>query len=97
FGQDVAYDAEAERAYAVRDERVILVFDTASNELVGTIGPLEDAPISAIAVDQTSGRIYLGRFNGITAAGEGSIHLDDGVEVDRFAAGLVPPYIDCGR
>src|SRR5690606_36153570 len=97
FGQDVAYDAEAERAYAVRDERVILVFDTASNELVGTIGPLEDAPISAIAVDQTSGRIYLGRFNEFTAAGEVSIHLDDGVEVDRFAAGIVPTYIDFGR
>lgn len=92
-GQDAAFAPDAERAYVVRGERTILVFDTAANDLADTIGPIDGEPISALTVDEESGRLYLGRFNGFTAAGDVSIHLIDGAEVERFDAGIVPTYI----
>lgn len=93
FGQDAFLAEEDQRIYAVLDGASVLVFDTDSNSLVETLGPFEGAQIGAVAYDAGADRLYLGRSNGFTAAGEVSIHTPDGDEIDRFAAGVVPSYI----
>lgn len=90
-GQDAYLGVDEDLAFAVLDGSTILRFDTDDNVLGGSIGPIEGAPISAVAYDD--GRLYLGRSNGFTARGDVSIHLLDGGEVARFEAGIVPTYV----
>lgn len=67
-------------------------FDTRTNAASGEVA-VPGAPVSSIAVDEASGRLYLGR---LTADGAGDIvtvHERDGAEIDRFSVGAVPTAI----
>ncbi len=93
-GQDAFYAADEHAVFVVRDERSVLVFDTRTNSRLETIGPFEGQPISSVAFDDHSGRLYLGRSNGFSQAGEVSVHdRAGGEELDRFTAGVVPTFI----
>ena len=96
-GQDAYYAPEEEVAFVVLDGTTLLQFRTDTNAQLASFGPFDGPPISAVARDPQDGRLYLGRSNGFTAAGEVSIHLPDGSEVARFDAGIVPTYVAFAR
>lgn len=92
-GQDAFLSMKDRAAFVVKDERSVLVFDTEMNILEEELGPFGSQPISAVAFDERSNRLYLGRSNGFTQAGEVSIHDRSGTELDRFTAGVLPAHI----
>lgn len=96
-GQDAYYAREEEVVFVVLEGTTLLRFRTDTNTQLASFGPFDGRPISAVSRDPQDGRLYLGRPNGFTAAGEVSIHLPDGSEVARFDAGIVPTYIDFAR
>lgn len=92
-GQDAYHASDENAVFVVKDERSVLVIDTQTNSLAEELGPFDGQPLSAVAYDDRSDRIYLGRSRGFTQAGEVSIHDRSGAEIDRFTAGVVPTYI----
>ena len=92
-GQDAFLAPTVQVAFVVKDERSLLVFDTESHDLEEEIGPFSGPALSAVAYDDQSGRLYLGRSRGFTQAGEVSIHDRSGTELDRFTAGVAPAFI----
>lgn len=92
-GQDAFFAADEALVFVVKDERSVLVFDTEGNALNEEIGPFSGQTLSAVAYDERSDRLYLGRSNGFTQAGEVSIHDRSGTEIDRFTVGVLPAYI----
>jgi len=92
-GQDAALAPASGLMYAVRDASTLMRFDAGSNVLLDEIGPFDGAGIGAIAIDETAGRLYLGRVPGFTEAGEVTIHELSGQQIERFQAGVAPTYI----
>jgi DNA-binding beta-propeller fold protein YncE len=92
-GQDAFYAPGAEEAYAVEDGETILRFDTAANRLAATLGPLAGDPIGAVAYDDGSGRLYVGRVAGFTDAGAVTLHDREGALQGSFPAGIAPTFI----
>ena len=92
-GQDAFHAPEEELVFVVLESSTILLFDTDDHLVTDTIGPLDGPPIGAVAFDSFSDRLYVGRSNGFTEAGEVSTFTMDGASIGRFPAGVVPAYI----
>lgn len=92
LGQDAAFSASRDEAFVVAGAR-ILRFDTATNTADGGFD-VGGEGISAVAFDDTSGRLYLGRMNATSPyAADGLVTIHDpatGAETGRFAAGVLP-------
>lgn len=91
-GQDAFFAEDEATVFVVKDESSVLLFDTEGNTLEEEIG-FSGEPLSAVAYDEGSDRLYLGRSHGFAQAGEVSVHDRSGTEIDRFTAGVVPTYI----
>jgi hypothetical protein len=94
LGADAAYSAAREEAWAVVGGAVVR-FDTRANARAGTV-PIGGAPIGAVAYDDTSDQLYLGRLDptsGFSADGFVSVHDRAGAELRRFPAGVIPGAI----
>ena len=95
LGQDAAFSASRDEAFVAKGAGY-LRFDTAENALVGTIA-VPGAALSAVAVDDATGRLYLGRLDPDSPfAADGFVSIHDpatGVEMGRFAAGVIPGAI----
>jgi len=89
-GQDVYYSDDAQEVYAVLRDRRILRFNTRTNQASGVIGPVEGPAIGAIAYDAAAEYLYLGRVTGFATAGYVTVHARNGMEVNRFTAGIAP-------
>jgi outer membrane protein assembly factor BamB len=89
-GQD-AYRA-GEAIFAVRDQDTVLRFDAETNALAEAI-PAAGDPIGAIAFDEVTERLYLGRVAGFDVAGSVTIHEADGTQVGIFMVGVAPAFI----
>ena len=92
-GQDAYYAAAAEEAYVVKKDSTLLRLDTAANAHAATIGPIDAAPIGAVAYDVTQRRLYVGHVPGFDQSGTVTIHRRDGTQVSSFTAGVAPTYI----
>ena len=92
LGQDTWHDASSQRMFFVTDAG-ILVFDTATNEQHMSIQINGDEDIGGIAYDPVADRLYAARITDFTSSGFVSVHTLDGVEVDRFSAGVGPTAI----
>ncbi|HEX8385274.1 MAG TPA: hypothetical protein VF576_03765 [Rubricoccaceae bacterium] len=91
LGQDAAFSAANDEAYAVVGSGLVR-FDTDTNTLAGRI-EIGGADIGAVAYDDATDRLYLGRLDPTSpyaADGFVSVHDRAGVEVSRFAAGVIP-------
>lgn len=94
LGTDAAMSLANEEAFAIVGNE-ILRFNTASNTLAGRF-TVAGAPIGAIAYDEASDELYLGRLDpasGFSADGFVSVHSRTGVELRRFSAGVIPASI----
>lgn len=92
-GQDAYYVPGTEELYVVKNADTILRFNTATNTLAGEIGPLQGAPIGAVAYDPVRARLYLGRAPSFTESGQVTIHERDGTPIGSFTAGIAPTYV----
>ncbi|HEX9950740.1 MAG TPA: hypothetical protein VGB53_03155 [Rubricoccaceae bacterium] len=94
LGQDAAFSVRnAEMFVAVGTE--VLRFDTRTNVLAGRIA-VGGADIAAVAYDDASDRLFLGRLNSAnpySADGVVTAHDRAGAEVARYAAGVIPGAI----
>ncbi|HEX8298844.1 MAG TPA: hypothetical protein VF594_06745, partial [Rubricoccaceae bacterium] len=94
LGQDAAFSARnAEMFVTVGTD--VLRFNTQANALAGRIA-VGGAEIAAVAYDDTSDRLLLGRLNAAnpySADGVVTAHDRTGVEVARYAAGVIPGAI----
>ena len=94
LGQDAAFSAATDEAYAVVGAG-LLRFDTSTNTLAGRI-EVAGTDIAAVAYDDATDRLYLGRLaatSPYSADGFVSVHDRAGIEVARFAAGVIPGAI----
>ena len=89
-GQD-AYRA-GESILTVRDQDTVLRFNAQTNVLIATI-PVSGDPIGAVAFDDRSERLDLGRVAGFDVAGSVTIHEADGTQAGVFTAGVAPTSI----
>lgn len=96
-GQDAFHAPEARVIYAVVNGRTLARFDTRTNTRAGTVGPLEGAPIGAVAYDARAERLYVGRVPGFSERGTVTIHDRTGAQVGSFAAGVAPAFITLAR
>ena len=89
-GQDTHYDPVTDRIFLVQDKR-LLVFDTTNNSQLDSIDIPGDESIGGVAYDAASDRLFLARITSFTTAGFVSIHnANNGMEMDRFDAGITP-------
>ena len=91
LGQDAAFSARNGEAYAVVGTGLTR-FDTRTNALAGRI-EIGGADIGAVAYDDASDRLYLGRLDAaspFSADGDVTVHDRTGAEVGRYAAGVIP-------
>ena len=97
LGTDAAYsDARDELFVAVGDR--VLVFDTDGNRRAGSLDV--GAGVSAVAYDDASDRLYLGRLDGpspFAAPGTVTVHDRQGTLLDTFGAGVIPTDIAFAR
>jgi hypothetical protein len=94
LGQDAAFSAANDEAYAVVGAGLVR-FDTETNTLSGRVG-VGGADISAVAYDDATDRLYLGRLDParpFAADGFVSVHDRAGTEVGRYVAGVIPGAI----
>jgi YVTN family beta-propeller protein len=96
-GQDAHYAPDAELLHVVVNKNRLVRINTATNEIVETIGPVSGAPVGAVAYDANRQELYLGRVPSFTEAGSVTIHDRDGTRTGAFAAGVVPTYITVDR
>ncbi len=97
LGQDAAISLAREEVYVVVGQ-TLRRFDTRTNAASGQI-EVPGAPISAVAYDDATDRLYLGRLDADSPyAGDGmvTVHTRDGAEVARFGAGVIPGAIAFG-
>ena len=91
LGQDAAYSAAREEITVVVGDGIVR-FDTRTNTRGATIA-VGGPEIAAVAYDDATDRLYLGRLNAQNPySGDGfvSIHARSGAEVGRFTAGVIP-------
>ncbi len=95
LGTDAAFSRTRDELF-VAAPGGLLRFDTAANAAAGRID-VPGAEISAVAVDDATGRLFLGRTdptNPYAADGSVTIHdADTGAETGRFGAGVLPSAI----
>lgn len=96
LGQDAAFSALNDEMYAVVGSGLAR-FDTRANALVGRV-EIGGADIGAVAYDDATDRLYLGRLaaapaNPFAADGFVSVHDRSGAETARYAAGVIPGAI----
>lgn len=94
LGQDAAFSARNDEAYAVVGAGLAR-FDTRANTLAGRV-EIGGAGIGAVAYDDATDRLYLGRLaatNPFSADGALTVHDRSGMEVARYAAGVIPGAI----
>lgn len=95
IGQDAAFSASRDELFVAFGD-ALLRFDTAANTLAGTV-PVAGGGLSAVAFDDASGRLYLGRQDPATPyAADGFVSVHDpatGAETARFGAGVIPGAI----
>ncbi len=91
-GQDTHYDPVSDRIFLVQD-KTLLVFDTTTNTQLANIDISGDESIGGVAYDAASDRLFLARITSFTTASFVSIHDMDGMEIDRFDAGVAPTTI----
>ena len=94
LGQDAAISHARDEVYVVVGQ-TLRRFDTRANVASGKID-VPGAPVSAVAYDDASDRLYLGRLNEANPyAGDGHVTVHDrsGAEVGRFEAGVIPSAI----
>lgn len=92
-GQDLYFNPDAQELYAVLRDGRVLRFNTRTNQAAGVMGPVEGAPIGAIAYDAAAEELYLGRVTGFATAGFVTVHARNGTEIRRFPAGIAPTAI----
>jgi hypothetical protein len=92
-GQDAFYSEEEQELYVVLDEDKVLRINTGANAIADTFGPLDGAPIGAVAYDADSDLLYLGRVPGFSSSGTVTVHDRAGVQVDSHPAGVAPSYL----
>lgn len=95
LGQDAAFSPLREEVYVVLGTSV-LRFDTDANALSATIEIGGDAPIGAVAYDDSADRLYVGRLDAdapFSADGFVTVHDRTGAEVARFGAGVIPSSV----
>lgn len=92
LGTDAAFSRSRDELF-VAAPGGLLRFDTATNTAAGRLD-VAGAEISAVAFDDATGRLFLGRMdvaNPYAADGAVTIHdADTGAETGRFAAGVIP-------
>ena len=101
LGQDAAFSAARDEAYAVVGSAV-LRFDTETNALAGRleIAGADASAIGAVAYDDATDRLFLGRLSASAPySGDGfvSVHDRSGAEVGRAGAGVIPGSIAFAR
>jgi YVTN family beta-propeller protein len=96
-GQDAHYAPDAELLHVVVSQDRLVRINTATNEIVETIGPVSGPPIGAVGYDANRQELYLGRVPSFTEAGRVTIHDRDGTRTGSFSAGVVPTYVTFSR
>ena len=97
LGQDAAISLGRDELYVVVGQ-TLRRFDTRANAANGQI-EVAGAPVSAVAYDDDTDRLYLGRLNAdspYAADGTVTVHTRDGAEVARFGAGVLPSAVAFG-
>lgn len=92
-GQDAYYADDIETLFVVVDGSTIRLVDTMTNTWSASIGPLDGAPIGAVAFDASSDILYVARVPGFTVSGSVSTFDLAGNELGSFAAGVAPSHI----
>lgn len=92
LGTDAALSASRDELF-VAAPGGLLRFDTAANAAAGRLD-VPDAEISAVAFDDATGRLFLGRMDPANPyAADGAVTIHDpatGAETGRFGAGVIP-------
>lgn len=96
-GQDAHYAPSAELLHVVIGQNRLVRINTETNEIVETIGPLQNDPIGAVAYDANRQELYVGRVPSFTDEGTVTIHERDGARIGSFPAGVLPTYITIRR
>ncbi len=96
-GQAAFFSPTEEELYVVVSANQLTRINTATNEVVTTLGPLDGDPIGAVAYDAVSEALYVGRVPGFTERGTVTVHDRDGTQTGSFQAGIAPTYIDFRR
>ncbi len=98
---DAAFSARHDEAFVVVGT-ALARFDTRTNTLIGyvEIDGAAASPVASVALDDASGRLYLGRFDAADptgAAGSVSVHDRTGALVGTARAGVAPVSIAFGE
>lgn len=95
LGQDAAFSASRNEVF-VAHAGGLLRFDTATNAPAGRLD-MSGAEISAVAFDDATGRLVLGRMSATNPyAADGFVSFHDpstGAETGRFEAGVIPSAV----
>ena len=92
IGLSVFHSPNTNEIFLVRDGNTVLRFDTRSNLIVDEM-TISGSPIGAIAYDDLTEKLYLGRVPGFAQNGSVTIHERDGTQTGSFAAGIAPAQI----
>lgn len=96
-GQAASYSPSDEELYVVVAMDRLTRINTATNEVVTTLGPLDGDPIGAVGYDAVREELYVGRVPGFDQRGSVTIHERNGTQTGSFNAGVAPTYIDFRR
>lgn len=95
LGQDAAFSASRNEAFVAHGGG-LLRFNTATNTAAGRLD-VPGAEVSAVAFDDATGRLVLGRMNATNPyAADGFVTFHDpatGAETGRFGAGVIPSAV----